>query len=297
MKGFNVIMINRIKFFVLFSISAAIVFTPSSVLYAESVFLRNGNIVEGTIISEDDKKVEIKTAAEGNREIPRKDILRTLYHDKFKEKKVINKTDRTKVSGFIVEEDSESYTYRPDLNSSREMKINKDEIDSVSRFKTDTAGVEKEPEFYSPSGYYLRGIVPGYGQFYTGYYVKSAFYGLSFAASAVWMVYATNRYMKSRDDYESLSEGHTPQEFDDAYEKSEDARKTAIYSIATASVVYLLNWCDILFFSKPEFYTPVSSLDYGRAYVDLNIGSDYRNDGNFDYAGGLKAEMGVFIKF
>jgi hypothetical protein len=59
--------------------------------YAESVFLKSGSIIEGKIIKEDDLSIDIRTETGEKRTIQRKEVIRTLYHTKYKERKVIKK--------------------------------------------------------------------------------------------------------------------------------------------------------------------------------------------------------------
>ena len=73
--------------------------------FAESLFLKDGSISEGGIVTETDKAVKFKFADGNVKEIPRTDILRFLHHADYNQKRYVYKTDRSLVEAYIVEED------------------------------------------------------------------------------------------------------------------------------------------------------------------------------------------------
>ncbi|MEW6528044.1 MAG: hypothetical protein AB1444_15415 [Spirochaetota bacterium] len=104
-----------------------------SFTFAESIFLKDGSIIEGDIVKETDKAMDVKLPEGKKITIQRKDILRTLVSTSYKTKMYIMKNDKTVLSVYIVEEDNESYTYRTELLSAEEYKINKDDVLFVSK--------------------------------------------------------------------------------------------------------------------------------------------------------------------
>lgn len=130
----------------MFSMSFVLLFFISA--NAESIFLKDGSIIDGTIISETDKAVKLKTADDKLHEIPRKDVLRILHHTDYTLKKYIYKTDNSLVEAFIVDEDKVAYTCRVVLNSAAEFKILKSEIETISKKKI---GFEPEKKEAAPS--------------------------------------------------------------------------------------------------------------------------------------------------
>lgn len=262
-------------------------FTAS--LFAESVFLKDGSIVEGKIVKEDDLKIDLQLSDGVVREIERANIIRTLYHGKYKDKKFINRNDGTELEAYIIDEDAEFYIIRKDLQSSVEIKIAKDEVRIISK--------ERIIEQYNvPAGYYLRGIVPGWGQVYSGHEVKGTIFAISFLGSATWAIIANINYKKSKDKYNTLTLENTEEEFDRAYNKEKKDGKIALVSIITTSVIYALNWGDIVFFSKPESDKSLSIYRYGDFYVNVNLLPDYKNYEYIDYSY-LKAEFNISMKF
>ncbi len=363
-----------------YTFSTLIVLLFSSTLFAESVFIKDGSIVEGEIIKEDDFKIELKISSGETKVILRTDVLRALFHVRYKEKKIINKTDGTRIEAYIVDEDGDSHTYRSELDSTEEIKILKDEIYQISKYRPadsmiviyngngNTGGSAPSDKSYYKSGqnisvsansgnlvkkgymfsgwntkpdgrgtsydtgqklavnlsdvilyarwtvilsdaekeaieqynnmlkgYYIRGIIPGWGQFYSGHYVKGTLFGLSFIGSAAWAVSANVKYRKSRGEYNSLTSDDTDDEFDSAYDKAEKNGKTALWSVLTTIGIYALNWGDILLYSKPENWKNISMFRCGDAYVNLVV---MPNDKAFlEHSAGLRAEMDISIRF
>nr|HPO44914.1 hypothetical protein [Spirochaetota bacterium] len=78
-------------------------------LAAESVFLKDGSIVEGRVVRENDREVQLALSAGGRRSIPRGEILRTVYHEEYKQKRFIYLMSGEMIEGFIVDEDRETY--------------------------------------------------------------------------------------------------------------------------------------------------------------------------------------------
>jgi len=103
----------------------------SEISFAESIFVKDGRILEGKIIKENDSTVTIVTGT--TREIDRKDVLRTIYHNSYKEKKYITTADGKVYEVFIVDEDNSCYTCREKLDSNIEIKILKEDIESISK--------------------------------------------------------------------------------------------------------------------------------------------------------------------
>jgi hypothetical protein len=109
----------------------------SCTVYAESVFLKDGSIIEGNILKETKTTTEIITSDKTSKTVPRSEILRILYHNNYKNRCYLTRTDGSVVAVYIVDEDSGSYVYRTELSSRKEMRILKNEVVSVSKRKTE----------------------------------------------------------------------------------------------------------------------------------------------------------------
>lgn len=112
-----------------------LLFSLNTLSFGESVFLKDGNILEGKISKENDKKITITLSEDETREIDRKDIIRTVYHGNYKDKRYLTKMDGTVIEVYIVDEDKAGYTYRVKLDSPDEVRIAKDEVDGISKRK------------------------------------------------------------------------------------------------------------------------------------------------------------------
>lgn len=139
---------TSISFTHLFIVVCAIVFITLVVspVFAESIFLKDGSIIEGDIVKETDKATTVKTKEGKNVVIPRKDILRTLMHEDYKTKMYIMKSDKSVLQVYIVEEDNENYRCRFELQSPDEFSIKKKDVISVSKVSTDVLIEEKVKE-------------------------------------------------------------------------------------------------------------------------------------------------------
>jgi hypothetical protein len=126
---------NRIIRRSAFIVSVFVLLILPCTVFAESVFMKDGSIIEGKVIRDSDRAVLVKLADGSDKEIPRKDILRIIFDEEYKNKRYIYKMDGTSLEAFIVEEDKSGYTLRTDLDSAYEFKILKKDVDSISRRK------------------------------------------------------------------------------------------------------------------------------------------------------------------
>ncbi len=115
------------------AIVMAICICSTGTVYAESVFLKDGSIVEGDIVKETDKAMEVKLSDGRKVTIKRQEIIRTLVNTGYKTKMYIMKANRDVVPVYIVEEDNESYTCRIELQSADEFRIKKADVLFVSK--------------------------------------------------------------------------------------------------------------------------------------------------------------------
>lgn len=110
------------------------------------------------------------------------------------------------------------------------------------------AGLWNSP--YRP--YYLRGLVPGWGQIYTGRFYKGIAIAALFSAAAVYTGYAVYDFRTKRDEYEDLTSG-TDRDFDRKHDSAGDALNSAKIMLWVSAALYLLNYADILFLSRPDY--------------------------------------------
>lgn len=146
--------------------------------HAESVFLKNGRILEGKIAAESDRSIDLLLPGGTRTTIPRAEVLRTLYHDNYKQKRYIYKTDGTTIEAHIVDENSESYTCRTDLNSPVETWIRKSDVETLSKRKIDVSDAGGRP-YHSPVVATIASLAPVWsGSWNAGF----TWWGLGFCA-------------------------------------------------------------------------------------------------------------------
>lgn len=115
---------------------------------AESIFLKDGSIVEGRISHETDAMVRFEIAKGGTRDISRADIIRISNDSGFRSRQFLNKVDGSALEAYIVEQDSRYYTYRVNLHSPEELKILKTEVATVTKRKQ-RFGATEDPSLTS----------------------------------------------------------------------------------------------------------------------------------------------------
>ncbi len=155
------------------ALCAACMLLGAGALHAESVFLKDGSIVEVKIIKETDAEIQVVLKNKEQRSLPRRDVLRTVYHDEYRQLRYIHLLNGDVLEGFIVDEDRESYTYRKDLASNKENRVAKTRVDFVSKNRVAARagkdGAEKREEKVAPAGSRQEGIVSRAAKLRAGY--------------------------------------------------------------------------------------------------------------------------------
>ena len=105
----------HIKFITSALLWAAIILFNIIPLSAESIFLKDGSIIDGTIISDGASSVMVRLADRKTKQIPRSEIMRILYTELKMGKIYIQKRDGKGIVAYMVDEDRESYTFRMEL--------------------------------------------------------------------------------------------------------------------------------------------------------------------------------------
>jgi hypothetical protein len=119
------------------------------------------------------------------------------------------------------------------------------------------------------TGYYLRSIVPGWGQFYAGETWKGYAFSGAFAAAAAFSIYAIVNYGKKKKAYDDLSYGDPDSEFDSKFDEYKKAGNVAFISFGIVGAVYLAHWVDILFFTGPDYGSRNAGKRAGDVHLDL----------------------------
>jgi len=120
------------------------------------------------------------------------------------------------------------------------------------------------------SGYYMRGIIPGWGQFYAGRSLKGWLYlgGFMITAGAAFFTFVS--YQDQKDEYDNLGPQDSQEEFDSKYKDAHDRGETAGYAFGIFLTFYIINWIDIIFLSRPSF-GDISTAGINRGDFTVNL--------------------------
>jgi len=118
------------KIFIITIFSGIVISMPGH-LYSESVFMKDGTIIEGGITGGDDNMINLSTDQE-IKNIERKDILRILVHDRYRDRIYLTQTNGVTIEGYIVNEDNIQITMRTSLESAEEINVPRDNVETIS---------------------------------------------------------------------------------------------------------------------------------------------------------------------
>ena len=149
------------------------------------------------------------------------------------------------------------------------------------------------PEVKSMQGYYLRGIVPGWGQVYAGSEMKGYIYAGTFVATGLFWAVAHLNYTDKKQAYDDLPYGTTGDKFDSAHDAYKKAGIMAYAAMGLVGLAYAANWVDILFFTKPRFGTAAaanseSGVFIGFDAVNRHITGSYRLEEFYELSMGMR---------
>ena len=128
----------------------------------------------------------------------------------------------------------------------------------------------------SKSGYYLRGLVPGWAQVYSGYRGKGYVFMGVFLVSGIAATVARFDYVNKKNDYNDLGIGTTQDEYRAKYDDYDKAATLSNITIGLFLVQYVVNFADLFFISKPNF----TAYSYGPVYEkeQCTLAMDYSTD-------------------
>jgi hypothetical protein len=110
-----------------------VLLSVSETLRAEYVFLKTGEIMEGTVIADTPTVITIRDKDKQIATFKKSDVLRIQFAKIYIGKVYIQKTDGTNITGYIVEENSDAYTLRSELNSPKEFILKRDDVLFIAR--------------------------------------------------------------------------------------------------------------------------------------------------------------------
>lgn len=112
-------------------ISAAVFIIIPALSYPEIIYLKDGQVLRGSITDEDRESVTLKTKYQA-RKIYRDHIKRILYGDRTMEKINILLRNGKILKGFLVDQDAEKVIFREKRDSAHEITIRKNNIKQMS---------------------------------------------------------------------------------------------------------------------------------------------------------------------
>jgi hypothetical protein len=243
---------------------AMFIFLPECACFADWIFTKDGKTVECAIIQENDSVFKVELKDKRRIDIKRSDVVRVSPDALFRQMSYIYCKDGTIIEGFVVDEDRNSYTYRTVLDSPKEIHLSKKDVHMVSFEKVDVNVI-------TPTGYYLRGMVPGWGQYYADQTTKGLILWTSFMASGMFLGWSYVNYTDKRSIYRNIGPGNDAGKFDRSYN---DYKKSGLYlgaGIAAFGIVYIANWIDLLYFTQPKYGTRLASQQSEPSAIDIVI--------------------------
>jgi len=241
-------------------------------LRAESVFLSDGSIIEGRLVSENDSGIILKkNSDQTDVTIKYSSMMRVSYDTAYLKKIFIRLRGGNVLSGHVVEETKTHYVFRAVLNSPEEKKISREDVVAISG-----------EHFSSKGTYYALGILPGAAQLYTRRNIPGYIFLGASIASLGYTGYSYSVYRKKRNDYRGVKRGEPSSTFNSKYNTYRKASRVFMISCALSAVLYSANWADVLYFGYGYFGTADSVGRGPGVYYDFSIGSRYALSGEPD---------------
>lgn len=124
-------------------------------LRSENVFLKDGSIVNATIVRDSAKSITVRDKGGKQETIPRENIMRILYTELNMGKIHVQMRNGKNFEAYMVDEDQKTYTFRKVLNDPQELTINRTEVLFIAERNPSglkgTAGTNKiELSWYPP---------------------------------------------------------------------------------------------------------------------------------------------------
>ncbi|MDY6934614.1 MAG: hypothetical protein SVZ03_10395 [Spirochaetota bacterium] len=125
---------------------------------------------------------------------------------------------------------------------------------------------------------YLRSIIPGWGQYYSGKTTKSYIFAGGFVISGGLLAWSLSNQRSKYQDYNDLHDEADRSAYDKKWDDYEKATYLTWGMVSLLGVVYALNWIDVLFFNEIEFDQEkqliTSAANDSSAYFRFNIFQD-----------------------
>lgn len=123
---------------------------PFAGAHAEYLYLKDGQVIQGTIESEDAEGYNVKTKYQTKR-VPRGDVTRIMFGERKMEPIFLLMNDGSSKKGFLVDQDAEKIIMREKENSPGEITVLKKDIRQMSASEI----VPLNPSIYARAGYFF----------------------------------------------------------------------------------------------------------------------------------------------
>ncbi len=128
----------------LFTIALLFALGGTGDLLSENVFLKDGSIIKGSIVKDAATTITVKKDDGKSEVISRDNILRILYTNLKMGKIHVQMRDGSNFEAFVVDEDQDTYTFRKELLSPDELKVNRSDILFIS--ERNPSGLKGTPD-------------------------------------------------------------------------------------------------------------------------------------------------------
>ncbi len=123
--------------------------------------------------------------------------------------------------------------------------------------------------------FYLRGIVPGWGQMYAGKTLKGGLYMGGFAAAGCAFAYTFFDYKDKKKAYDDVSPKASKSTFDTKYDEYNQSYNVMLYAAGIWGLIYIANWVDMLFITDSPGVM-VSGIPCENGYIAFDVFSGQR---------------------
>ncbi|MBN1534483.1 MAG: fibronectin type III domain-containing protein [Spirochaetes bacterium] len=114
--------------FFIITLSLAITIAGLRDLRSEYVFLKDGKIIPGSVVGDTAAGIVVRQKNGTTATIPRNTISRVAYTNLYLGRLYVRLTDGSDFLGFLVDEDSDTYTFRKSLESPDEFRVDRQDV-------------------------------------------------------------------------------------------------------------------------------------------------------------------------
>lgn len=112
-------------------VTLSVILSFASSIYAEMIYLKDGQVVQGKIVGEGTNDITVQTKFQ-TKKISRNEILRIMYGERKMEKIYLLMNDGTTQTGFLVDQDASQVIIRDKEDSPKERTVAKTLIKQMS---------------------------------------------------------------------------------------------------------------------------------------------------------------------